>query len=44
MTRQESDRAVRYEERDALTSESYKEWIGSVQIYWTFWGARRGAG
>ena len=33
--------SVRYEERDALVSESYKEWIGSIQIYWTFWGARR---
>lgn len=32
---------VRYEERDAVTTESYEEWIGSVQIYWTFWGARR---
>jgi hypothetical protein len=32
---------VRYEKRDAVTTESYEEWIGSIQIYWTFWGARR---
>ncbi len=32
---------VRYEKRDAETTESYDEWIGSIQIYWTFWGARR---
>lgn len=32
---------VRYEERDAVTTESYKEWIGSIQVYWVFLGARR---
>lgn len=32
---------VRYEERSAATTESYKEWVGSIQVYWTFWGARR---
>lgn len=32
---------VRYEKRDAQTTMSYDEWIGSIQIYWTFWGARR---
>ncbi len=31
----------RYEERDAETTESYEEWIGEIQILWTFWGARR---
>lgn len=31
---------VRYEGRDAVSSESYDEWIGSIQIYWTFWGGR----
>ncbi len=35
---------VRYEKRDALTTMSYDEWIGSIQIYWTFWGARRTPG
>jgi hypothetical protein len=32
---------ARYEEWDAVAAESFKEWIGSVQVYWTFWGARR---
>lgn len=32
---------VRYEKREAVSTMSYDEWIGSIQIYWTFWGARR---
>ena len=32
---------ARYQKRDAQISESYEEWIGSIQIYWTFWGASR---
>ena len=32
---------VRYEKRDAATTVSYDEWIGSIQLYWTFWGAQR---
>lgn len=35
---------IRYEERDAETTESYKEWIGAIQVYWTFWGASRSQG
>ncbi len=31
---------VRYEKREAQTTQSYDDWIGSIQIYWTFWGAR----
>lgn len=30
---------ARYEKRDASTTQSYQEWIGSAQILWTFWGA-----
>ncbi len=35
---------LRYEKRNAQVTPSYEEWIGSVQIYWTFLGASRGAG
>lgn len=35
---------VRYEQREAQTTESYDDWIGSIQIYWTFWGAQHTSG
>ena len=35
---------ARYERREATTTRGYEEWIGSVQIHWTFWGASRAGG
>jgi len=32
---------VRYEKREAVTTRSYDEWLGRLQIYWTFLGASR---
>jgi hypothetical protein len=35
------DWGVRYERREATSTRSYEEWIGSLQIHWMFWGASR---
>ncbi|MGE0625382.1 MAG: hypothetical protein AB7I04_17035 [Pseudomonadales bacterium] len=32
---------ISYEKRDATTSRSYEEWVGTLQLYWTFLGAAR---
>lgn len=35
---------VRYEDRSAELSRSYEEWVGDIQILWTFLGAQRTPG
>ena len=32
---------VRYERREAVTTRNYEEWVGTLQLHYTFWGAGR---